>query len=104
MTTLYISGPMTGIKDHNFPAFNRAAEVLRNVGYTILNPADKGIIEGWTWEDYLKYDLNEVLKSDGIATLPGFTWSKGAMLETHVAFAVGIPVDDVDYWFFKTMR
>lgn len=99
MTTLYISGPMTGIAEHNFPMFNRAEQVLRNVGYTILNPATKGIIEGWTWEQYLKWDLAEVLKADGIATLPGFTNSRGAMLETFVANTLKIPVWDVDTWF-----
>ena len=37
---VYIAGPMTGIKDDNRAAFNRAAEKLIRMGYTPVNPVD----------------------------------------------------------------
>jgi hypothetical protein len=42
----YVAGPMTGIKDFNYPAFNAVAEDLRAQGYEVENPADHGIVEG----------------------------------------------------------
>jgi hypothetical protein len=43
---LYLAGPMTGIEDFNYPAFNAMAERLRAAGYEVKNPADHGTIEG----------------------------------------------------------
>lgn len=98
MTTLYISGPMTGLPEHNFPAFNHAAHLLRRSGYRVLNPAEKGIVDGWGWEDYLRHDLSEVLVADGIAVLEGASNSRGAWLETTVAFHLGVPIRSVVEW------
>lgn len=85
---VYISGPMTGIEDENFPAFNRASALLRSMGFDVENPADKGIIEGWEWEDYLRYDLKMMADCQAIYLLPGWENSKGARLEVHVARAL----------------
>lgn len=43
---VYLAGPMTGIADYNFPAFNAAAARLRAVGFDVVNPADHGVVEG----------------------------------------------------------
>lgn len=49
---VYISGPMSGMENLNFPAFNGAESVLKSAGYTTLNPATH-ILQGWniitTW-------------------------------------------------------
>lgn len=37
---VYISGPMSGLPDLNFPAFNAAAQQLRELGLDAVNPAD----------------------------------------------------------------
>ncbi|MBT9158943.1 MAG: hypothetical protein DDT26_00192 [Dehalococcoidia bacterium] len=37
---IYISGPMTGLHDLNFPAFRDAAAKLRAIGYEVVNPAE----------------------------------------------------------------
>jgi hypothetical protein len=37
---IYISGPMTGYPDLNFPAFHLAASVLRSEGFTVISPAE----------------------------------------------------------------
>lgn len=95
---LYISGPMTGVVEFNFPAFNAAAERLRAAGFKVENPADKGIIEGWLWSDYLKYDLRALFDCEGVAMLPDWTKSKGARLEVHVAEELGMACMSVDMW------
>ncbi len=40
MTKLYLSGPMSGIKDNNFPVFHAEAARLRALGYTVVSPAE----------------------------------------------------------------
>ena len=89
---LYVAGPMTGLQDHNFPAFNHAAEQLRNTGYAVVNPADNGAEPGQSWLHYMRLDLAQMLTCDGVATLPGWQSSRGASLEVHVAHRLGLPV------------
>ena len=85
MLKVYVSGPMTNMPNFNFPLFNEVAEKLRSYGYDVENPADKGIIEEWTWSDYLVYDLEKMLDCDAIIQLPGWENSKGAVLENKFA-------------------
>lgn len=98
MRVLYCSGPMSGIEGHNFPAFDAAAAVLRKTGFVVINPADRGIVYGWSWEDYLRHDLRDLLACEGVAVLPGWEDSRGASLEVHVARALSIPVKPVEEW------
>lgn len=93
---VYISGPMTGIADFNFPAFNAAAAQLRAQGRTVVNPADHGVIEGAEWADYLRADLAQLVQCDAIYLLPGWSKSRGAMLEHYVAAALGLRVEYAD--------
>lgn len=84
---------MTGYPNYNFEAFNSAEKYLRSLGYEdIENPARKGVIDGWTWSDYLKYDIILVCNADLVVTLTNWQESKGAVLEVYVAQALGIPV------------
>lgn len=89
---VYISGPMSGIVDHNFLAFNETAKRLKKCGFTPINPAKGGIIEGWSWSDYLRRDLAMLMEADAIIMLPGWSKSKGARLERHNAVELGIEV------------
>lgn len=82
---VYVSGPMSGLKDDNFPAFNSAEVRLRAAGFDVENPAQKGIIEGWTWEDYLRYDIRVLMDCQAIYLLNGWRRSQGASLEMHIA-------------------
>ncbi|CRM19804.1 hypothetical protein [Pseudomonas sp. 31 R 17] len=50
---VYVAGPMTGIEDFNYPAFNAVADQLRALGYEFENPADHGIVEGAQWAGYM---------------------------------------------------
>lgn len=96
---LYLSGPMTGIKDLNVPAFNKAAKKLRAKGYVVINPPELDRRDKrYTWEECLKRDLQYVVECDEIATLPNCKKSRGANLEIYVGRAVRMPVHPVAYY------
>lgn len=95
---LYISGGMTGIPQHNFPAFNAAEALLKKAGFEVENPAKNGIVPGWAWEDYLRLDLKLMLDCDAVATLDGWIDSRGAWLEVSTARALGMSVRSVAEW------
>ena len=89
---VYISGPMSGLPEHNFPAFNAEAAQLRSLGYEVINPVDINGDSSTPWEECLRRDLIELLGCDILALLPGWQISKGAQLELHVAHRVGMPI------------
>lgn len=89
---IYIAGPMTGLPDLNFPAFNAAADALRTQGWHVENPAAHGVIDGAQWEDYLAYDITRLGTCGAIYLLPGWEKSKGATLEAHIAKTLGLQV------------
>lgn len=93
---VYLSGPMTGIEDFNFPAFNEMAAKLRELGLHVENPADHGVVDGAEWGDYLRHDLARMGTCETIALLPGWSKSKGARLELQVAQALGMKVRVLD--------
>ena len=74
-----------GVWDYNYPAFTRAAATLRNLGYHVESPHEPGQVEGWTWVDYVRRGLAQMLTCDTIALLPGWHQSRGAMIELRLA-------------------
>lgn len=101
---LYISGPITGIEDNNRRAFALAQHRLMISGYEVLNPhtlgPQSGYQDGLRWSDYLKTDLEAILveKVDGVATLPGWYKSPGAMLETEMCLKLDLPIGPEEFW------
>lgn len=89
---VYVAGPMTGIADFNYPAFNAVADQLRAQGYEVENPADHGIVEGAQWADYMAYDLTRLGLCGVIALLPDWEKSQGARLEVLIAERLGMTV------------
>lgn len=89
---VYLSGPMSGIADFNFPAFIAAAEVLRAAGYIVLNPAEINTDTGMSWEDCLRNDIRVLCDCAAIVLLPGWERSKGAQLEQHIAHRLGMEI------------
>ena len=111
-TLLYVSGPMTGFPQCNFPAFEQAAQSLRHHGYRVLSPHDLGQVDGWSWDDYMRRDLLAMLSVGpslgGVATLPdgpdaGRPASRGRALEIHVATELGIAVMSVKEWLARQL-
>lgn len=90
MTRVYLSGPMSGIVDSNFPAFHAHAAQLRAAGFDVVSPAE--IQEAGTLELCLRADIRELCACDAIALMPGWENSKGANLELHIAHRLGMQV------------
>lgn len=93
----YLSGPMTGLPEYNFPAFIKAADELRAAGIMVVgaHEVDHGVHTGagtQPYVDYIRGDLKEELACDGIIMLPGWTKSKGASLELEIAQCLEYPV------------
>lgn len=89
---VYVAGPMTGVADFNYPAFNAVAAQLHTLGYEVENPADHGIVDGAQWADYMAYDLTRLGLCGVIALLPDWEKSKGAKLEVLIAERLGMTV------------
>jgi hypothetical protein len=108
--TLYVAGPMSGYPGNNFLAFDAAAEDLRKRGFAVVSPAElddeetrakalasidgaEDLTSGETHGDYLSRDVKLIADLvDGVCVLPGWQNSKGARLETFIAFLYGKPV------------
>lgn len=105
--TVYLSGPMTGYKDYNYPAFNSLEQAIKqhNPEITVINPTQTGVQPDWEWNDYLRHDLLLLLegKPDVIVTLDRWESSRGAKLEVHVAKELGIRVLS-DKYFLSLLR
>lgn len=101
--TIYIAGPMRHYKDFNFPAFDRARDKFLAEGWNVISPADldraRGI-EGIGMrgdepftpeqvEQFVREDVEAVIKSDAIYLLNGWENSKGARSEKSVAEWLG---------------
>lgn len=109
MTKLvFISGPMTGILDHNRPAFHEAAHRLRAHGYHVINPAELRPEDHQLLNRCTRRDLQILLAFpvEGIATLPDgpeihpdFPPSKGMKVERNLALdCLHVPIASVEEW------
>lgn len=92
MSRTYLSGPMTGIADFNRPAFAAEAAKLRAQGAYVVNPAENGLPADASWVEHLRTDIRDMMDCDAIHMLPGWTKSKGAMLEYHIAVKLGFTI------------
>lgn len=105
---VYVCGPMSGVPAFNVPAFDTTAQKLRDMGHSVVSPAEldgpetravllasatgshDDLPPGETWGFYLARDV-QLLADDGIEAvvcLPGWEQSRGARLETFVASAL----------------
>lgn len=92
MKRIYISGPMTGMPELNFPTFHAEAARLRLLGYDVANPAEINPNPKDGWHACMRRDLVELLNCDALALLDGWQKSAGAHLEMHVAHRVGMEI------------
>lgn len=90
---IYIAGPMTGLPEYNFPLFNAVAANLRAAGWHVENPAEHGHIADAGWDDYLRWDISRIATCGSLWLLPGWSNSKGATLEVHIAKTLGMQIE-----------
>ncbi len=100
--TFYITGPMRGIPDLNFPAFDAVAKVARDRGWNVISPAESDREHGITPETknvdiaaVAKRDCEAILnldkdRGDGLILLPGWEKSVGARAEIALALWLGL--------------
>lgn len=93
---VYISGPMTGLVDLNFPAFNEAERLLREAGHEPINPARHG--RGEPWQFYMRMALLDLADTEGVALLDNWRHSRGARLEYKIARELGLEVHNLRAW------
>lgn len=95
---VYISGPMTGLPEYNFPAFFAMARKLKARGFSVLNPAAWPARE--TYEEYLRFDIDMMIRyADAVVFLDGWEKSRGARAEMAVARGLKLPIifaDQID--------
>ena len=109
---VYVSGPMRGHDDFNFPLFYAVQGMLELWGWRVTNPArmdmeakkahlskSNGAIVAdstFTIQDALRRDYKVVLEVDAIAALPGWETSEGACREIAIGLDIGVPIYPVD--------
>ncbi len=100
---IYISGPMSGLPEHNFPAFEAAAKALRARGHEVVSPhevdtlpslgtGDKDAI----WRAYMREDIALLVRCQKVVRLPGWEKSRGAMLEVLIAENLKMEIEDYE--------
>lgn len=111
---IYVAGPMRGIPEFNFPAFNAATAKLREAGHFVFNPAERdnerhgtdiskgnregdetlaAEMHGFNLREALAEDMDFICRhADAIAMLPGWEGSKGATAERATALALGLEI------------
>lgn len=114
---IYIAGPMRGVPEFNFPAFQAAAARLRAQGHVVFSPAEhdkkkwgaefaKGNTDGdeqlaektygFSLRDALASDTRWIcLHADAVALLPGWQQSKGATAERALGIALNLEIMDL---------
>lgn len=93
----YLAGPMTGLPEQNYPAFDEAKHALEEKGLRIASPHDIQFKEpngrgSLPWEVYMKAGLKMMLECDGIILLPGWVHSHGARVEFDLATKLNLDV------------
>lgn len=72
---VYIAGPMSGLPDNNYPAFNESAERLRNKGWHVENPAENPnphTAAACEWTAYMRMGVSQLMTCHAIYMLPGW--------------------------------
>lgn len=82
----YISGPMTGLPDYNYPAFQAAADRLRKLGLKVVSPHEipppvGTYTEEELWQYYMDRCMEQMDQCQAIVMLRGWPKSRGAVKE-----------------------
>lgn len=105
---IYIAGPMRGLANWNFPAFDLAEEAWRAAGWHPISPAATSRALGYspnkvfnTAEEvdaYLRHvmavDLASIFQVQALALLPGWMRSVGSTAEVGLAKFLRLPLYD----------
>ena len=100
---IYIAGPMRGIPESNFPAFDEAESRWRAAGHTPFSPAqvDRALKYDPKYDEtptmlrhVIQMDIACIMAADALALLPGWEKSRGSTVELSLAQFLGLPIYD----------
>lgn len=107
----YISGPMTGYPEFNYPFFRLIKGGLEAAGFEVLSPSDvdggvppEGYSPEASYKWYLYQSLELLREAEAIIMLPGWWQSKGARIELDIAMAAGMPAYNLWYVDLQSTR
>lgn len=97
MRRYYIAGPMTGLPEYNYPAFEEAARRLRRRGLDVVSPHELTIESdeergSKQWHEYMVTGITGLLTCTDIVMLRDWPMSRGAVLEWEIARGLGMAV------------
>ena len=87
---IYLSGPMSGYPEKNYPLFRQVAGCLEGDSHDVLDPSRNP--DGKTRAQYMAMDVEMVMATNAVVCLPGWELSQGASLEVFLAYELCIPV------------
>lgn len=104
--TVYVSGPMTGLPQHNIPAFEYATHRLQGAGLRVLSPHEGHgtqlvlmleamgvkLTREQVYRICLPGDAQMVAEADYVVCLPGFESSKGGAWELQGGELMGVKI------------
>lgn len=100
----YVAGPMRGIKDWNYPLFDRVAKRLRTDGWQVVTPAEIDRAFGldehkypelphwWSMSATLAIDFIVISTCESIVLLNRWEQSEGVAAELQQAQSLGLKV------------
>ncbi len=90
MKKIYISGQISGCPiDKAREKFERAEELIRQMGAEPVNPMKSGLPDFASWETHMALDIVLLMGCEGIYLLPDWENSRGATIEKKIAEYTG---------------
>ncbi len=103
MKKIVLSGPMTGLKNYNFEAFDNAAVDLARQGFRVFNPADLGRtalknfheveVGSLAYKELMEECKRHIETCDILVLLNGWENSNGAKAEVEYALSLGKSIE-----------
>lgn len=99
---IYIAGPMYGLPERNYPAFNEAELQWQARNWVVENPVNNGkpppfiVTEDDQIAWYMRQSMVQILRCDAMCLLPGWENSRGAKFEREMAVMLRLPQYNLD--------
>ncbi len=96
MKKVYICGPVSGLPyDEVLQKFNQAEAMLKGMGFVPVNPVAVVPDSLEPWPSAMRKCIKAMMDADMLMLLDGWTMSRGAQMEVHLAQSLGMRVIEV---------